>query len=80
MKRALLFLTAGLLSLLLFGSLAVCGEQDLAPRSNNDQMNDQMKSEVKPGVKAEVGAIRLSAAAPAPAPAAEEEEEDQFGC
>ena len=78
MKRALLFLTAGLFSLLLFGSLAGCGDQDLAPASNNDQMKSEVKAEVKPEVEAEVGAIQPSAAVPTPA--AEEEEEDQFGC
>jgi hypothetical protein len=75
MKRALLFLTAGFLSLLLFGSLAGCGDRNLAPTSNNDQM----KSEVK----AEVGSIQPSAASPAPAAEnegeEEEKEEDQFG-
>jgi hypothetical protein len=83
MKRALLFLTAGLLSLMLFGSLAGCGDQNTAPKSYYDQMKSEIKAELKAELTAELGTIQPSAAAPAPAAAAEEEEEeeeDQFGC
>ena len=79
MKRALLFLAAGLLSLLLFGSLPGCGDQNLAPMSGTDQMKPEVQSEVQPVVKAEAEVIKPAAAVPAPA-AEEEEEEDQFGC
>ena len=88
MKRVLLLLTAGLLSLLLFGSLAGCGDQNTAPKSYYDQMKSEIKAELKAELTAELGTIQPSAAAPAqpkasppPAPVAEEEEEeDQFGC
>ena len=88
MKRALVFLTAGFLSLLLFGALAGCGDQNTAPKSYYDQMKSEIKAELKAELIAELGTIQPSAAAPAqpkappPAPAAEEEEEeeDQFGC
>ena len=78
MKRALLFLAAGLLSLLLFGSLAGCGDQNTAPTSKTDKMKPEVQSEVKPVVKAEAEMIKP--VEEVPAPAAEEEEEDQFGC
>lgn len=87
MKRALLFFTAGFLSLLLFGSLAGCGDQNMAPKSYYDQMKSEIKAELKAELTAELGTIQPSAAAPAPpspatvaAPVVEEEEEDQFGC
>ena len=81
MKRALLFLTAGLLSLMLFGSLAGGGDMNLASKSQSDQNIFEVKTEVK----AATGAIQVAAPAqPSPATvtvlAAEEEEEDQFGC
>ena len=77
MKRALLFLAAGLLSLSLFGSLAGGGDQNMALKSYYDQMKSEIKAELKAELVAELGTIQPSAAAPV---AEEEEEEDQFGC
>ena len=78
MKRSVLFLLAGLFSLLLFLSLSGCGDRNMAPTSKTDEMKPEVQSEVKPVVKAEAETIKP--VEEVPAPAAEEEEEDQFGC
>jgi hypothetical protein len=78
MKRAVVFFSAGLFSLLLFLSLVGCGDQNMAPTSKTDKMKPEVQSEVKPIVKA--GTEMIEPVEEVPAPAAEEEEEDQFGC